>query len=120
MCPGSRCLLLNNPESPEQEAAKPVLVHCIWESKYQWGRTRHSQLVLGLTNFDLDASELPGQEEQTHHPVLITTLLPREPPAGKLGWGGCQFLAEGKQEPYLSYLPVPALAKEFYMKDSEA
>lgn len=102
MCPGSRCLLLNNPESPEQEAAKPVLVHCIWESKYQWGRTRHSQLVLGLTDFDLDASELPGQEEQTHHPVLITTLLPREPPAGKLGWGGCQFLAEGKQEPYLS------------------
>lgn len=64
MCPSSRCLLLNYPESPEQEAAKPVLVHCIWESKYQWGRTRHSQLVSGLADFDLDASELPGQEEQ--------------------------------------------------------
>lgn len=35
VCPSSRCLPLNNPESPEQEAAKPVLVHCIWESKYQ-------------------------------------------------------------------------------------
>lgn len=64
------------------------------------GRIRHSLLDKGIAGSDLDASELPGLDEehtQTHKEFLITTLL-RDLPAGKLG--ACQFLAESKQGPF--------------------